>query len=130
MFVADHRKLAFGDVPGTQAALQSLLPGVEVERIIGQDWVNDPLALGTWCILRPGQLARLTPELRRTEGRLFFAGADSAPVWRSFIDGAIHEWLPRRSRCRLLFARRRRAASLGAQRIDATGRQIRSFGQR
>ena len=89
VFISDHRKLAFGDVPGTQAALQPLLPGVVVERIIGQDWVNDPFALGTWCILRPGQLARLTPELRRTEGRLFFAGADSAPVWRSFIDGAI-----------------------------------------
>jgi monoamine oxidase len=27
--------------------------------------------------------------LRRTEGRLFFASADSAPVWRSFITGAI-----------------------------------------
>jgi monoamine oxidase len=24
-----------------------------------------------------------------TEGRLFFAGADSAIAWRSFIDGAI-----------------------------------------
>jgi pseudooxynicotine oxidase len=89
VFVADHRKLAFGDVPGTQAALQRLLPGIEVDRIVGHDWTNDPLALGTWCILHPGQLKAQTPELRRTEGRLFFAGADSAPVWRSFIDGAI-----------------------------------------
>ncbi|MFF4426524.1 FAD-dependent oxidoreductase [Streptomyces sp. NPDC001549] len=29
------------------------------------------------------------PDLRTTEGRLFFAGADSAVGWRSFIDGAI-----------------------------------------
>ncbi|MFD7399357.1 hypothetical protein ACVWXB_008138 [Streptomyces sp. TE12347] len=31
------------------------------------------LALGTWCIFRPGQLARVLPDLRTTEGRLFFA---------------------------------------------------------
>ena len=80
---------SFDDVAGMQAALQPLLPGVEVERIIGWDWANDPLALGTWCIYRPGQLARVLPDLRTTEGRLFFAGADSAIAWRSFIDGAI-----------------------------------------
>ena len=77
------------DVAGMQAALQPLLPGVEVERIVGWDWADDPLALGTWCIYRPGQLARVLPDLRTTEGRLFFAGADSAIAWRSFIDGAI-----------------------------------------
>ena len=79
----------FDDVAGMQAALQPLLPGVEVEDIIGWDWADDPLALGTWCIYRPGQLARVLPDLRATEGRLFFAGADSATAWRSFIDGAI-----------------------------------------
>ena len=60
-----------------------------MEDIVGWDWANDPLALGTWCIYRPGQLARVLPDLRATEGRLFFAGADSATAWRSFIDGAI-----------------------------------------
>lgn len=79
----------FDDMAGLQDALQTLLPGVEVEQIVGWDWVNDPLALGTWCIYRPGQLAQILPELRTTEGRLFFAGADSATAWRSFIDGAI-----------------------------------------
>ena len=79
----------FDDVAGMQVALRRLLPGVEVERIVGWDWANDPLALGTWCIFRPGQLERLLPELRRTEGRLFFASADAAVAWRSTIDGAI-----------------------------------------
>lgn len=79
----------FDDVGGMQDALQPLLPGVEVERIIGWDWTNDPLALGTWCIYRPGQLAQVLPELRATEGRLFFASGDSAIAWRSSIDGAI-----------------------------------------
>ena len=65
----------FDDVAGMQEALQPLLPGVEVEQIFGWDWANDPLALGTWCIYRPGQLAQMLPELRTTEGRLFFAAA-------------------------------------------------------
>ncbi|MFD4923066.1 flavin monoamine oxidase family protein [Streptomyces goshikiensis] len=80
---------AFDDVPGMQTALQPLLPGVEVESIVGWDWSNDPLALGTWCIYRPGQLTKVLPDLRTTEGRLFFAGSDSASTWRGFIDGAI-----------------------------------------
>ncbi|GAA1496416.1 NAD(P)/FAD-dependent oxidoreductase [Paeniglutamicibacter kerguelensis] len=91
-FAANPDKLpmaGFDDVAGMQEALQPLLPGVEVEEIFGWDWVNDPLALGTWCIYRPGQLAQILPDLRTTEGRLFFAGADSAIAWRSFIDGAI-----------------------------------------
>jgi monoamine oxidase len=80
---------SFEDAAGMQDALQPLLPGVEVERIVGWDWTNDPLALGTWAIYRPGQLAQVLPDLRTSEGRLFFAGADSAAAWRSFIDGAI-----------------------------------------
>jgi pseudooxynicotine oxidase len=92
VFSANPERLAmsgFDDAAGMQDALQPLLPGVEVEEIVGWDWAHDPLALGTWCIYRPGQLARLLPDLRATEGRLFFAGADSAIAWRSFIDGAI-----------------------------------------
>jgi monoamine oxidase len=92
VFASNPKRLpmsSFDDVAGMQAALQPLLPGVEVESILGWDWTNDPLALGTWCIYRPGQLAQVLPDLRTTEGRLFFAGADSAIAWRSFIDGAI-----------------------------------------
>ncbi|MFB0632864.1 FAD-dependent oxidoreductase [Streptomyces sp. AB3(2024)] len=81
---------AFDDTAGMQEALQSLLPGVEVESIVGWDWSNDQLALGTWCIYRPGQLASVLPDPRTTEGRLCFASSDSAIGWCSFIDGAIH----------------------------------------
>ncbi|MFD5936539.1 flavin monoamine oxidase family protein [Streptomyces sp. NPDC060333] len=91
-FSANPKKLQmpqFDDVQGMQTALQPFLPGVEVESIVGWDWSNDPLALGTWCIYRPGQLTRVLPDLRTTEGRVFFAGADSASTWRGFIDGAI-----------------------------------------
>ncbi|MFJ3842364.1 FAD-dependent oxidoreductase [Streptomyces sp. NPDC090054] len=60
-----------------------------MESIVGWDWTNDPHAHGTWFTLRPGQLMKALPDLRTTEGRLFFAGADSGSVWRGFIDGAI-----------------------------------------
>ena len=39
--------------------------------------------------LPAGAAGQVLPELRATEGRLFFASGDSAIAWRSFIDGAI-----------------------------------------
>ncbi|MET8152072.1 flavin monoamine oxidase family protein [Actinoplanes sp. NPDC049668] len=92
VFAATPKRLpmsSFDDVAGMQQALQPMLPGVEVESIVGWDWSNDPHALGTWCIFRPGQLTQVLPELRTAEGRLFFASGDSAVSWRSSIDGAI-----------------------------------------
>jgi len=59
VFGTDPKRLPLDDVAGMQAALRRLLPGVEVENIFGWDWVADRTALGTWCIFRPGQLARL-----------------------------------------------------------------------
>jgi monoamine oxidase len=89
VFGNDPKRLPLDDVAAMQVALRRLLPGVDVERIIGWDWTADPFALGTWCVFRPGQHSRLLPELRRSEGRLFFASGDSAVAWRGFIDGAI-----------------------------------------
>lgn len=71
MFAANPERLpmtAFDDTTGMQEALQPLLPGVEVEFVVGRDWASDPLALGTWCIYRPGRLAQVLPDLRTTEG--------------------------------------------------------------
>ena len=89
VFGDDPKQLPLGDVAAMQAALRRLLPGVEVKSIFGWDWDADPYALGTWCVFKPGQLARVLPGLREPEGRLFFASADSAIGWRGFIDGAI-----------------------------------------
>ena len=77
------------DAAKMQAALRPLLPGVVVERVLGWDWAADPLALGTRCVFKPGQPDHVLPELRRTEGRIFFASGDSSIGWRGFIDGAI-----------------------------------------
>jgi monoamine oxidase len=89
LFGSDPKRLPLDDVANMQVALRRLLPGAEVERIFGWDWASDPFALGTWCVFRPGQTGRLLPELRRSEGRLFFASGDSAVAWRGCIDGAI-----------------------------------------
>ncbi len=89
VFGNDPKRLPIDDVAAMQVALRRLLPGVDVERIFAWDWASDPFALGTWCVFRPGQTGRFLPELRRSEGRLFFASGDSAVAWRGFIDGAI-----------------------------------------
>ena len=89
VFGNDPKRLPLDDVAAMQTALRRLLPGVDVERIFGWDWAADPFALGTWCVFRPGQADRLLPELRRSEGRFFFASGDSAIAWHGCIDGAI-----------------------------------------
>jgi monoamine oxidase len=89
VFGNDPKRLPLDDVATMQLAVRRLLPGARVESVFGWDWARDPLALGTWCVLRPGQPGRLLPELRRSEGRVFFASGDSAIAWRGCIDGAI-----------------------------------------
>jgi len=84
VFGNDASRLPLNDVVGIQAALRRLVPGAEVDSIFGWDWAADPYSLGTWCVLRPGQPARFLPELRRSEGRCFFASSDSAVGWRGF----------------------------------------------
>jgi monoamine oxidase len=89
LFGNDPKRLPLDDVAGMQVALRRLLPGVDVERIFGWDWASDPFSLGTWCVFKPGQMSPFLPELRRSEGRFFFASGDSAVAWRGCIDGAI-----------------------------------------
>jgi monoamine oxidase len=79
----------FFDQTELQKAIGKLLPGVEVIDVAGWNWAEDPYVQGTWCWYRPGQFTRHLAELQRTEGRLFFASADSADGWRGFIDGAV-----------------------------------------
>ncbi|MFN8544070.1 MAG: FAD-dependent oxidoreductase [Candidatus Binatia bacterium] len=76
-------------VPAVQAVVQKLLPGLEVTETIAYDWHLDPYSLGTWCILRPGQMTKYLAKLREPEGAVHFAGGDIALGWRGFIDGAI-----------------------------------------
>jgi monoamine oxidase len=77
------------DTAGWQRAVEEIFPGLRVVRGFGHGWTQDPYAQGTWCTYKPGQVERLQHEMPRSEGRLFFASADSGEGWRGFIDGAI-----------------------------------------
>ena len=72
-----------------QGILEEFLPGIRVKAVFGHPWCEDPMALGTWCSYKAGQLTRFADELARHEGRVFFASADHGEGWRGFIEGAI-----------------------------------------
>lgn len=92
LFVAfgiDPGKIDVHHAPAVEAALRKFLPQIEVQKVFAYDWHLDPWSLGTWCILRPGQMTKYLAALREHEGLVHFAGADFALGWRGFIDGAI-----------------------------------------
>ena len=72
-----------------QEVLRRFLPEAEVVSTLAYDWNLDPYSLGTWCILRKGQMTKYLAALREPHGRVHFAGGDFALGWRGFIDGAI-----------------------------------------
>ena len=80
----------FGEpsVQSMQRLLGGLIPDIEVDAIFEHDWLNDPLARGTWLTGRPGQY-RHTAALRDWQGRVLFAGADLDTGWAGWMDGAI-----------------------------------------
>lgn len=79
-------------VEWAQAAVEPLLPGVQVQEVFGHNWTQDPLSLGTWADFKVGQ-AQYLGALIAPEGRVVFAGADIALGWRGYIDGAIESGL-------------------------------------
>lgn len=81
--------LNINDKAAVQAALRRLLPGADVVATKGYPWTADPYSQGTWCFYHPGQLTQVLEPLRRREGSVFFASADSAYGWIGSIDGAI-----------------------------------------
>lgn len=88
-FGTDPTKIDVHDKSAVQAALRKFLPDVEVTQTLAYDWHLDPYSLGTWCILRKGQMTKYLAALREPHGRVYFAGGDFALGWRGFIDGAI-----------------------------------------
>jgi hypothetical protein len=64
---------------------------VTPDTILCHDWTSDEFAWGVWCAYRPGFGEKYFSELRRREGKIWFASADWADGWRGFIDGAIEQ---------------------------------------
>jgi len=92
-FGPDAARLDTTDVREVQAAIDLLVPNLEVLDVAGHDWTSDPLSGETWPMHRPGFLTESLPAFQRTDGRLLFAGSDYASGWGGFIDGAIESGL-------------------------------------
>ncbi|MBW2244263.1 MAG: FAD-dependent oxidoreductase [Deltaproteobacteria bacterium] len=88
-FGTDPAKIDVHDRAAVQVALRRFLPEVEVVSTLAYDWNLDPYSLGTWCVLKKGQMTRSLAALREPHGLVHFAGGDIALGWRGFIDGAI-----------------------------------------
>jgi len=74
-------------------AIRPWLPEAEVLDVTEHNWTRDEFALGTWGMLKPGQLSGYGADLYRQDPPLFFAGSDIARGWSGFIDGAIETGL-------------------------------------
>jgi monoamine oxidase len=92
-FGPDANLLDVKNPQAVQHAVRQFLPKAEVLGAGGHNWEADPYSRGTWPVFRPRQLTRYLKELQRTEGRLIFAGSETANGWNGFIDGAIETGL-------------------------------------
>jgi len=92
-FGPDANLLDVKNPQAVQQAVRQFLPKAEVLAADGHNWDADPYSRGTWPVFRPRQLTRYLKELQRTEGRLVFAGSETANGWNGFIDGAIETGL-------------------------------------
>ncbi|MGX1021090.1 monoamine oxidase [Pseudomonas sp. Y3 TE3536] len=73
--------------------VDKLLPNAEVLDTFAYDWTSDPYSKGSWCDYKVGMWSKYGADMRKTEGRVIFAGSDVADGWRGFIDGAIETGL-------------------------------------
>jgi monoamine oxidase len=75
------------------ASVRRFAPAAHVAATDGHDWNKDEFSKGTWVAYRPGQATRLHSALGQPEGRLIFAGSDTAAGWPGFMTGAIESGL-------------------------------------
>jgi monoamine oxidase len=92
-FGLDHTQLDVTSVPGVQAAVDAMRPGLEVVEVAAHDWMKDPFSRTTWMTHRPGQLTRDLAGLQQPAGLVHFASSDNASLWGGFVDGAIESGL-------------------------------------
>ncbi len=96
-FTSDHgRALADASMETRRdAAVQSLTHyfGNQAATPIGyidKSWISDPWSLGGYAgITAPGALTTYGHALRKSCGRIHWAGAETATRWAGYIDGAI-----------------------------------------
>jgi hypothetical protein len=109
-FGCDADALDVNSVDDMDGAVRRLLgDDTKVVATTGTNWLADEFSRGTWPILRPRQATRYLRELQTPEGRVYFAGSETANGWNGFIDGAIESGV-RASRQLLQATRRAREA--------------------
>ncbi|MBT2548792.1 NAD(P)/FAD-dependent oxidoreductase [Arthrobacter sp. ISL-65] len=92
-FGPDSTRLDATDLQQVQAAVDLLVPDLEVLDVASHDWTGDALSGETWPMHRPGFLTETLPGFQQPHGCLLFAGSDYANGWGGFIDGAIESGL-------------------------------------
>jgi len=107
-FSAPPNLLDPSDGEAIAAAVAEHFPEARVLATDGHDWAADRFSRGGWNVHRPGQLSRFHGSLQEPEGRVFFAGADTAVRWIGWFDGALESGA--------------RAAAQASQRLDRPGR--------
>lgn len=78
-----------GDHEAVQALLREYLPEADLVSADAHDWTSDPYSRSTWAVYPAGFTTGYEQELRRTENRIVFAGADISEERPGYIDGAI-----------------------------------------
>lgn len=69
--------------------MREFLPEVEVVRSAAHDWSQDPFTKGAWSHYAPGEIRRFERVLRESEGRVVFAGGETALRYCGYIEGAV-----------------------------------------
>ena len=72
-----------------EAALRVFVPETRVHALDGHDWISDPFSKGTWLTWPPGWASGVASRLGQPQGRLAFAGSDTAIEGGGYIEGAI-----------------------------------------
>ncbi|WP_314195933.1 NAD(P)/FAD-dependent oxidoreductase [uncultured Arthrobacter sp.] len=92
-FGPDTARLDPADIRQVQAAIDLLVPDLDVLDVASHDWTGDPLSGETWPMHRTGFLTESLGSFQQPHGPLLFAGSDYANGWGGFIDGAIESGL-------------------------------------
>jgi monoamine oxidase len=92
-FGPDSARLDPADIRQVQAAIDLLVPDLDVLDVASHDWTSDPLSGETWPMHRTGFLTESLGSFQKPHGPLLFAGSDYANGWGGFIDGAIESGL-------------------------------------
>ena len=79
--VEDHAAVA--------KAFSDFFPEGTILDVDAHNWNDDEFAQGTWMAYRPGQVMRHASAIQQPQGRVAFAGSDTACGWAGWMDGAL-----------------------------------------